>query len=513
MARYGMVIDLETCVGCHACTIACKVSNGTPPGIHFASVLEHEVGVFPNARREFLPLLCNHCDDAPCVDVCPTGASYQREDGIVAVNADACMGCRACDTACPYGHRHYIEPGVLQQGYFKGELTQFEQVMYPRWTEGTVSKCDFCVERTDQGLLPACVVTCPAEARIFGDLSDPESNVSRLLQERESFTLLPDAGTKPRVSYLKPRSEGRLAALESGATVSDASTAWDPATQVRKGFTTGIRFVNHMGVLEALSFIGEATGGALFILAVAAGLLTPAVLAVGMVGFAVVVLLAHLGKPLRAWRAISKPRTSWVSRGTLAISGFLGAAVLALMPTPLQGLTKVAALVLAPVIIIYGGMLLRSYRAVRFWRGPYLPLGFAAQGFATASILMLALIAWFAGEHPASSWLYGLAFVSLLLSAGFAALHWMRAEQSQGVQASKQRLLAGDLRNLFVWGAGVAGLLVPVIGLVLAKSLEAGSVLTALVFALVVASRFWGDYAYRCSIVKAGAYEPMVPHL
>lgn len=202
MPRWGMVIDLRVCVGCHSCTVACKSSNGTPPDIYFARVHEREVGEYPNARREFLPVLCNHCEEAPCVPVCPTGASYQRADGIVAVNNEVCIGCRSCATACPYEQRHYIEHGLLAEGYFKGDITEYEKVKYTRWKEGTVSKCDFCMDRVDQGLLPACVTTCPAEARHFGDLSDPDSNVSRLMREHETFTLLPDAGTKPCVRYI-----------------------------------------------------------------------------------------------------------------------------------------------------------------------------------------------------------------------------------------------------------------------------------------------------------------------
>lgn len=204
MARLGMVIDLKTCVGCHSCTAACKSTNGTPPDVFFARVHEEELGEYPNARRAFLPVLCNHCDNAPCVNVCPTGASYQRPDGIVAVKSDICIGCRSCETACPYDHRHYVEVGSLKQGYFKDDLTLYERTKYQRWTEGTVIKCDFCMDRVDKGMNPACVDTCPAEARIFGDLSDPNSAPSRLLKERESFTLLPEAGTKPSVHYLKP---------------------------------------------------------------------------------------------------------------------------------------------------------------------------------------------------------------------------------------------------------------------------------------------------------------------
>lgn len=204
MARLGMVIDLKVCVGCHACTAACKATNGTPPDIYFARVHEREAGEYPNARREFLPVLCNHCEDPPCVPVCPTGASYKRADGIVAVNGELCIGCRSCATSCPYEHRHFVKPGVLESGYFNGELTLYEKAKYNRWHEGTVIKCDFCMDRVDQGKMPACVETCPAEARIFGDLADTNSAPSKLLQERESFTLLPEAGTRPSVHYLKP---------------------------------------------------------------------------------------------------------------------------------------------------------------------------------------------------------------------------------------------------------------------------------------------------------------------
>jgi molybdopterin-containing oxidoreductase family iron-sulfur binding subunit len=198
-----MVIDLKVCVGCHSCTAACKATNGTPPDIFFARVHEQEVGEYPDARREFLPVLCNHCEDPPCVEICPTGASYQRADGIVAVDGDVCIGCRSCALACPYDHRHYVDYSVLDTGYFAGDLSLYELAKYKRWKKGTVIKCDFCMDRVDKGQLPACVVTCPAEARHFGDLADPNSNVSRLLEQRDSFTLLPDAGTRPCVHYLK----------------------------------------------------------------------------------------------------------------------------------------------------------------------------------------------------------------------------------------------------------------------------------------------------------------------
>ena len=202
MARLGMVIDLFRCVGCNGCTMACKAENGTPRGIYFTRVLEKEVGKYPYAKKEFIPVACFHCEDAPCVRACPTGATIKREDGIVIVDDDICIGCRACYVACPYNNRFYLSKGLLQKGYF-GELTPYERVKYKDFTEGTVAKCTLCAHRLEKGLEPACVTTCPTEARVFGDLDDPTSKVNELIREKSGFQMLPEANTNPSVYYLK----------------------------------------------------------------------------------------------------------------------------------------------------------------------------------------------------------------------------------------------------------------------------------------------------------------------
>ncbi|MCL6638288.1 MAG: 4Fe-4S dicluster domain-containing protein [Firmicutes bacterium] len=203
MARLGMVIDLKRCAGCNACTAACKAENGTPPGIFFTKVLEQVAGQYPIVKKKFIPVLCNHCLDAPCVRVCPTGATYKREDGIVLVDYDKCMGCKACIVACPYKNRTLLPKGKLKEGHFKGHLTPFEQVKYKKYQEGVTVKCTFCSERVDQGLEPACVNTCPAEARVFGDLHDPESKASRLIRQRGGMQPMSEANTNPSVYYLE----------------------------------------------------------------------------------------------------------------------------------------------------------------------------------------------------------------------------------------------------------------------------------------------------------------------
>jgi molybdopterin-containing oxidoreductase family iron-sulfur binding subunit len=199
-----MVLDLTRCIGCNACTVACKIENGTPDDHYWCRVYTEETGTFPDVKTTYVPALCNHCADAPCVTVCPTGASYQRDDGIVLIDPDKCIGCRACMTACPYAARFYLRKGILDGGYHS-ERTDFEEKKWELFQEGTVTKCTFCAHRVDQGLEPACVITCPTDARIFGDLDDPESKPSKLIRERNGQQPLAELGTNPSVYYVEGR--------------------------------------------------------------------------------------------------------------------------------------------------------------------------------------------------------------------------------------------------------------------------------------------------------------------
>lgn len=176
--RYGMVIDLRKCVGCQACTSACKNENHVPNDKFRTYVPEYELGSYPNVRKIFLPQLCNHCAEPSCVSVCPTGATFVREDGIVVVDNEVCWGCGYCVNACPYDKR-YFNP-----------LTH------------VADKCTLCAHRLDVGLLPACVESCVGGARISGDLNDPHSQISRLLIDFPTTVLKPSSGNQPRVFYI-----------------------------------------------------------------------------------------------------------------------------------------------------------------------------------------------------------------------------------------------------------------------------------------------------------------------
>ncbi len=200
--RLGMVIDLKRCMGCYGCQMACKAEHGTPPGVFFARVIKREEGQYPTARQIILPVLCNHCSDAPCVEVCPTGASHYAEHGVVDIDPELCVGCRSCMMACPYSNRYF---NVDQRNYFGDEgPTAYEQARSSQHRESVVMKCNFCKDRRAEGKEPACVANCAAKARIFGDLEDPTSIVSQLIKDRAGFVLHPESGANPNVYYLAP---------------------------------------------------------------------------------------------------------------------------------------------------------------------------------------------------------------------------------------------------------------------------------------------------------------------
>jgi phenylacetyl-CoA:acceptor oxidoreductase 27-kDa subunit len=208
--RYAMAIDLRRCVGCQTCTAACKSANATPPGVQWRRVLDIENGKFPDVSRTFLPVACMHCADPPCMHVCPTTATKQREDGLVTIDYDLCIGCSNCIMACPYDARS-IEHTPR---YAYGEPMQSETARFDPERLSVATKCTFCKERidlaavtgqtpgVDPDVTPACVNSCISGAMHFGDVNDPNSNVSTLLADTRHFRMHEELGTGPSVYYI-----------------------------------------------------------------------------------------------------------------------------------------------------------------------------------------------------------------------------------------------------------------------------------------------------------------------
>src|SRR5215831_9123285 len=276
MTRWAMIADIDRCVGCQTCTAACRHANATSPAVEWRRVLDVEAGAFPNVSRTFVPVGCQHCAEAPCTDVCPTRATWRRDDGIVVMDYDLCIGCAYCEVACPYQARFKIDAESFAYG--GGAMRHEKQREEPRRL-GVAQKCTFCSDRIDFGLAngltpgrdapatPACVNACIADALQFGDIDDPDSNVSRLLREQKHFRMHEELGTEPGFYYVH-------GPAEPADTSPPPAAAIEPATagQIR---ARGVEPTHqkHWDWKAAANFMCGGAGTGLFVFAAAATLL------------------------------------------------------------------------------------------------------------------------------------------------------------------------------------------------------------------------------------------------
>lgn len=227
--KLGMVIDLHRCTGCGGCVIGCLNENNIQTGVTWAKVVTKTVGKFPNVSLDVKPTLCNHCEKAPCIRDCPTGAMHKSDGNITAHTPEECIGCKSCMRACPYDvisynrtetHKYWRDKKVAIKGCtssseeitrkVKGNVIPYynkdKERTYPGAAlryKGIIEKCTLCDHRVPDGKLPYCVITCPAEARIFGDINDPNSEVSKLIAKYPTTRLKEDRGTEPKVFYIR----------------------------------------------------------------------------------------------------------------------------------------------------------------------------------------------------------------------------------------------------------------------------------------------------------------------
>ena len=512
--RYGMVVDLNRCVGCQTCTIACKHHNDTPPGVQWRRVLDVEQGEYPNVERLFLVTGCQHCAEPPCVPVCPTGATRQRADGLVTMDYDTCIGCGYCAVACPYQARTIAHE---REWYFGTPSRQEERVFHEERV-GVASKCTFCVDKIDEAAgtpgvvpgidleaTPACAASCIAQALHFGDFADPGSNVSRLAAENAHFQMHAELGTDPQIRYLYEVPEttpGRDPAAEGeGEDAADRSDPNDPLVGGRQTF---------WDVRAAMNFIlgGMSSGLAVVACAVWAlggmpGAALPwffAAAAVGM-GVGLLFVFAEIGRRARFLYVLRRPQSSWMTRETYAVAVFYPAVAADLFwPSPALHVVVAAA---AAAFLLCQGKILHAGKGIPAWRHPLVPWMLVASGLyegtALAILAVLGIIVFgFApvsgfsgfvlGEAGGGTWaaLASLAGVGAVLAGLNAACFraYRRGAAKAGVGPLSRRDLDAIARRMWRLGrlapailfgvAGVAVLFLPLAAFVATRCVMAG---------------------------------------
>jgi phenylacetyl-CoA:acceptor oxidoreductase subunit 1 len=400
MTRWAMVADLERCVGCQTCTAACRHSNATSPAVEWRKVLDVEAGSYPNVSRVFVPVGCQHCADPPCMHVCPTTATRQRADGIVTIDYDICIGCAYCEVACPYQARFLVhEPHYAYGAAMQNEIERAEDERV-----GVAQKCTFCSDRIDFGIdngltpgvdpraSPACVNACIADALHFGDLDDPDSNVSRLLREQKSFRMHAELGTEPGFHYLY----GKASDPEPEPARPAADTALAAGELRTRGVEPALQ--QHWDWKASANFICGGIGSGLFVFTAITGLRHPQLLPLGWLALAIMalglsILMLKIGKPLRAIYVLRQPRRSWMTREAWIAAVFFPLAALALW-TANPALIVLTAM-LAAGFLFSQAMIMKSATGIPAWRSTWvLPL-LVTTGFAEGGGLFLAAVAQF----------------------------------------------------------------------------------------------------------------------
>jgi Fe-S-cluster-containing dehydrogenase component/formate-dependent nitrite reductase membrane component NrfD len=483
-ARWVKVLDQTKCIGCHACTTACKSENEVPVGVTRTYVKAVDVGIFPQARRAFQVTRCNQCADAPCVAACPTGAMYRREDGIVDFDKTICIGCKACMAACPYD-AIFINPD-----------------------DHSAEKCNMCAHRLDLGLEPACVTVCPTEAILVGDATDPDSKVAQVIGREPVQVRRPEKGTRPGVYYkgahqatLDPlaaaRPDGGLFAWATqglpgpqlvtsghpGQPVSSAAAllSYDVPHQAPWGWRVSLYTwtksiaAGVFGVPALLAFLGylgwgnsairwAAPVGALAFLAITGAL-----------------LIADLKHPLRFYLIFTRHQwRSWLVRGSVIIGGFGGVVALYLLAAVggATGVRQVLAGIGIPLAVataVYTAFLFAQAKARDLWQSPLLPAHLAISAVLAGAAVMLPVLAWRSPGRAVTA-----AEVTLALAAGIHVLQVIGETTLPHVTAHAhlaiQEMVRGRFARFFWPGLALiaACIAAPSIGVVAAPLALAG---------------------------------------
>jgi Fe-S-cluster-containing dehydrogenase component/formate-dependent nitrite reductase membrane component NrfD len=506
MPHYGFAIDLRKCIGCHACTIACKAEHQIPVGVNRCWVKTVEKGTFPDTRRFFFPVLCNQCVDAPCVRICPTNALYKRRDGIVDLNGQSCIGCRACMEACPYDQL-FIDPNTH-----------------------TAEKCNFCANRVENELLPACVSVCPTQCRIFGDLDDPTSEVARVVQREAFMVRKPEKGTGPRVFYLgaedsviRPEAsvrplyfkEGSVHLRPLGAPMPDPDVPGQARVDydVPHGKPWGIDMILYL-LFKAIATGAMLVAALLWRLGFDGPLSTIAAPAISVVFIALtaVVLVIDLERPGRFYYILTRSNfRSWMVWGAYCLTGHGLLSVLWLwagwfgMEAALDWLV-VPVLVVSTLATSYTGFLFAQGLARDLWQGPAAAIDLIAQSVAAgaASVLIAAVMIGdsAADARPILGSTLASAVGAHLLILAFE--HLLSPSPTRHHELATDTIRHGAYARLFWSAAIVGGGLVP-----LALLLTLGVTFSPAATCLAALLALGGGAAWEYIWVEAGQSVPL----
>lgn len=492
--NFGFIIDNRKCIGCHACTVACKSEHEVPIGVNRTWVKYIEKGSYPNTRRTFTVMRCNHCMDAPCVEICPVTALYTRHDGIVDFDNERCIGCKACTQACPYDAL-FINP-----------------------ENRTAAKCNYCAHRIEIGLEPACVNVCPEQAIISGDLDSAESEISKLLHTERVQVRKPEKATKPKLFYI----EGDEAALSPVSTEQDDNYIWSAQTRgvghnVDSTFHKADALKNGNGDFDIRSLVGVPptkppwwnllvspekarrvydapqkgimwgweVPAYLWTKSIAAGsVLVPFLLTVfgvtddrlrwigALLGLAFlaatgVLLIMDLDRPDRFLNVLFRPQwRSWLVRGAYTISAY-GGLITLWMLLKILGLNshaEVVGIILVPFAALsamYTSFLFAQARGRDYWQNPMLPVQMLLHSLMSGSaILVIAIV--MAGSifiSPVSAFLFWATTAHLLLTT----IEMLTQHPTHDAQLAARMISQGKYKGAFWLGVILAGNTIPLL--------------------------------------------------
>lgn len=503
MTRLGFLIDQDTCIGCHACTVACKAEHEVPLGVNRTWVKYIETGTFPIARRQFSVMRCNHCDDAPCVEICPTSALFHRSNGIVDFDTSSCIGCKSCMNACPYDAL-YIDPDSL-----------------------TAQKCNFCAHRVDVGLEPSCVVVCPTQSIVAGDLDDPTSRISEMVARHDVAVRAPEQGTRPKLFYkgadqasLDPT---RTAIAADGMIWADTTPDHptppvpDPEHQVaRTAYTTahpapwGWRVSSYL-VTKAIGAGAMLVAALLVLLGHAGDQAAVGVLAPVVAGFFTavtgVLLVADLKQPRRFHYVLTRPNWgSWLTRGAVILALYAGVSAAWFVAGLLDGpgaieTLAVPAALLAGATAGYTAYLFAQCEGRDLWQTPMLlPMLLAQAVTAGAAVYTVADLFMAVPEAAAVRW----ALLGGVVATGALVAIELAAHSTRHVELALAAMTRGRFAGRFRVGVA-AGVVLPGVLVLLAL---AGIAPTALAAAAGL-SALVGLGAYEDAFVRAGQSVPL----